>query len=277
MIAPMQNDLADLPLPLYRLHPPYESFIGVLQLSTLRGDDLPPGSLLALEVRDPSGDWPAVKDWVPRLRSRFPSVSVILRVRQLETPSTVHHLAGRAGKVHVGLVLLESEPMPAALRCILTHPVDLAEEVREWLHLRGVPLTLHLSHLVGRIFDLAPRHSTLFELLDAIHESPGAVRGRFRKKRLPSPGSWFQIARVLHAALRIQARPEEALESIAAESGYHDYSALARQTSRRFGLSPTEIRGTVGWEWLFDRWLRRERVPLTRSQKRLSRRSGAGE
>jgi AraC-like DNA-binding protein len=67
------------------------------------------------------------------------------------------------------------------------------------------------------------------------------------------------MARALNHALRIQARPEARLTLLAMEAGYSDHSGLTRQLIRMFGVTPVGIRGTLGWEWLADRWLIRAR------------------
>jgi AraC-like DNA-binding protein len=39
------------------------------------------------------------------------------------------------------------------------------------------------------------------------------------------------------------------------ELGYSDHSALSHQLRRLFGMSASQVRGLLGWEWLLDRWL----------------------
>ena len=64
-------------------------------------------------------------------------------------------------------------------------------------------------------------------------------------------------AEALRAALRLQAHAGASLMVLAVECGYSDHSSLSRQCLRLFGVRPGAIRGTLGWEWLLDRWLRR--------------------
>src|SRR5690606_16863514 len=81
-----------------------------------------------------------------------------------------------------------------------------------------------------------------------------------RKRGLPSPSRWFQVARALHAALRIQARPDASMTAIALEMGFADHSALAHLLRRCLGVQAGMIRGTLGWEWLLQRWCISQRI-----------------
>ncbi|HEX2081297.1 MAG TPA: helix-turn-helix domain-containing protein [Longimicrobium sp.] len=178
---------------------------------------------------------------------------------------TTHHetlrVARRAGALWLRAVLLEGEPIYEALRPALADPAALHDQVSEWLALRGVPLSPRLQFLVREIFLRAPAHPELSTLLRAVGEPEGGARTRLRKKRLPVPHRWHQAARALHATLRIQADGDRTVLEIALELGYSSDSALSRQLVTVFGLRPGQLRGTLGWEWLLERWMARAGYP----------------
>src|SRR5690606_20083178 len=104
----------------------------------------------------------------------------------------------------------------------------------------------------------APRFTEVGQLLQSMGAAESSTRFRFRKKGLPAPSRWLQAARGLHAALRIQLEPEKSILAHACALGYADHSALCHQMKRMFGTTPAAVRGTLGWEWLLERWVRNE-------------------
>ncbi|HEX6039377.1 MAG TPA: hypothetical protein VFZ20_15100, partial [Longimicrobium sp.] len=164
-------------------------------------------------------------------------------------------LAQRAAHLRVRAVVAVHEPLADTLRPILTHPDDLGDDVLEWLALRGRPLAPAPAAIVRRVMGRADRREPLRELLEAMGESERTARHRMRVDGLPPPSAWHQVARALHAALRIQAQPDAALAPLALALGYADRSGLSWQLTRTFGVTPVAVRGTLGWEWLLDRWL----------------------
>jgi hypothetical protein len=48
--------------------------------------------------------------------------------------------------------------------------------------------------------------------------------------------------------------------TVARRLRFADHSALAHLLRRSLGVTSQEIRGTLGWEWLLDRWLRSSRT-----------------
>src|SRR5690606_35691852 len=98
--------------------------------------------------------------------------------------------------------------MRSDLRDALTDPVTLARDVIAWLELQSIRLNPNQLHLLGKIFGSAPEHPEVSRLLEHFRFPQSSARFRLRKRSLPSPSRWFQVARARHAALRIRARPE---------------------------------------------------------------------
>jgi AraC-like DNA-binding protein len=239
------------PFPLSAAPPPYAQWVPVR-----RGETPPPGAVLALTLTDAERDREALRAWVPRLRAAHPDRAVVLRLAA-GTAGELARLAPLAVRLGARAVVLDGEPPVEALRSALCEPLDLGDDVLEWLALRGTPLSPALGHLVGCIFRCAAREPELGPLLRRCGEADRTARARFRRRGLPAPNAWHQAARALAAALRLQRDPGLPLLRAAFELGYTDHSALSHQLRRAFGVRASEARATLGWEWLMDRWARR--------------------
>jgi hypothetical protein len=170
------------------------------------------------------------------------------------------YLTSHAARMGVRGVVPMGAPLRESLRRSLTAGRGLAEDVVEWLNLCGLRLSPLVSSLVLQIVSLAPRHDNLTGLLCEVGVPETSARFRMNKKRLPPPSRWYQAARALHASLRIQAEPDTCLLRLAHGLGYADHSALSQLVHRAFGVRPGAVRGTLGWEWLMERWARRHRL-----------------
>lgn len=145
----------------------------------------------------------------------------------------------------------------------MTCPTDIGAEVVEWLGIRGLTLSPAASALVRELIRLGPEYGLLDEAAGVIGEPPHVIRRRCRGERIPSPGEWLRLGRLLHAVFMVQRQPGSSLELVALESGYGGRSHLSRHVKHYFGLRPGEIRGTLGWEWMMNRWVEGPRFNTT--------------
>lgn len=251
----------DIPLPIYFVQPPYECPQRVTHLSRLSPERLAPGTLFLLEVGRPDAAWPILQRAVPRLRQTFRGIPLVLWLPEDGRVAELAQLSRRVGHLGVRAELMKFEPVASTLRAVLTNPMGLERDVVEWLSMRGVRLTPDLAYLLEQVFLLAPQYRTLAGILTALRVPASSVGAKFSKRRLPPPSTWLHLAHALHAALRLQAEPRESVFRVALELGYSDHSALSRQLIRNFRMRPSEIRETLGWEWLLDRWLERMFAP----------------
>lgn len=232
--------------------PPY---LEITQLPPAAGR-LGRGCLLLMEVGCLAEEWDSIVADVAAARARHPTAPLILRVPEITAEAL--RLAHRAARLGVRAIVGRDEPLATVLRPILTEPDDLPRDLLAYVEERGHPLSPQLSSLVCEIVEMAPRHARLGSLLEALGHSERTVRHRFQQGSAPGPRGWHRGARALHAALRLQADPLVRLVDLAVDVGYCDHSGLTRQLTRSFGVTPAGIRGTLGWEWLADRWLARE-------------------
>lgn len=235
-----------------RIDPAYDEVRG-LTCAALAAPGFLPGTLLVLRSRaTASPDCPALAAGVAELRARFPTVPVVAEVDAL-TPEALH-FALCAQRLRLRAVIVRDTPPAPHLRRALTRPHRLGGDVVEWLRLRRIALSPPVAHLVRHLVVHGARPASVDALLRGAKAAPSSVRTRFRRKGLPSPACWHRMARALHVALRLQAEPRKSLLALAHECGYGDHAALSRQFTGCFALRPGEVRGTLGWEWLLDRW-----------------------
>ena len=242
--------------PILHLRPPYTPGATSVMVREVDASKIVPGSVLALHLTSRSIDWTAFSDTVRRLRNRMPAVPVVLSLGPDVTDGL--YLAGQASRVSVRAVVAGTAPLGESLRRPLTSTDGLGADVVEWLSLFGLRMTPTISHLIARIFTEAPQYTEVGSLLRSMGEAESSTRFRFRKKGLPAPSRWLQAARALHAALLIQMEPGKSILSHACALGYADHSALCHQMKRVFGTTPAAVRETLGWEWLLERWVRKE-------------------
>lgn len=244
-------------LPLYLLSPPYTRFGDVASISALCTEEIGMGTLLALGISDPEQDWPVLHACVPQLRSRFPALPVVLRLKHPSPDPEFLNFVRRTGGLRVRAVLPQNGLSPELLRRMMTEPIDIADDVVEWLSIRKVSSSHYVADLIHEIFRRTVRGSDAGDLQLSIGESARTARRRFQARGLPSPGQWREVARAIHAALWLQREQGMSQLAVAVEHGYSDHSALSHQMVHLFGLRPTKIRELVAWEWLLDRWLNR--------------------
>ena len=149
---------------------------------------------------------------------------------------------------------LEAEELVAILR---RFPPDLAVEVTDYLHWRGLDVDQDTRRLLRRILELSGELRTVTGLSRALYMSRRAVGRRFMSRGLPVPSHWLHFGRILRAALHLQ-DPSANLFSVGCDLGYPDGFALSNQMKRLTGLRPSIMRECFGWEWIVESWLIQE-------------------
>lgn len=247
---PPFTPLTDFPVVL--LTPPYGP-TNIHAVTPELGSTTRPGAVLAVQVRQSTFELHPLRARVRELSTRITTCPVVVLLR---IPPEEGGLLAAARLAPHGLraVVPHGPGMGSALREALTDPAALPQSVVAWLRLRSVRLNPNLADLIERLVAEAPKHPDAGRLLEACRIPQATARWRLRKRGLPPPSRWFQAARALHAALRLQAQPEASTTEIARQIGFADHSALIHLFRRSFGMGATEIRCTLGWEWLLDRW-----------------------
>lgn len=237
----------------FLLQPPYESPDFHSTWETMERKHLAPGTIAGIRLDRPA-EWPALQPAIRQLRVRLPAASIVLVLSGAEAGDLM--LSARAARAGVRAVIKEDVSLVGGLRAALTSSDSLAEDVVEWLHLRRLRLSPMVASLLREIFLNAADQPDLTTLLAHVGMAESSARFRLHKRLLPTPSRWFQVARALHTALRIQAAPGTSLLRLAHDFGYADHSALSQLVYRAFRVRPGAVRGTLGWEWLMHRWVR---------------------
>lgn len=239
--------------PILLLRPPYEPRDLRTALPDFRAAEEVPGTVIGVQVHRPDPDVGALQTLIRDLSQRVASCPVVVLLQV--PPEEGLLVTARLAPLWLRAVVPQGPLMRPILRDALTDLGTLPRNVIAWLRLRSVRLNPHVVDLLECFFTDAPEHPDLSRLLEAHRIPQSTARFRLRKKGLPTPSQWFQLARAIHAALRLQAEPDAPMAAVAQQMGFADHSALAHLLRRSLGVRAREIRGTLGWEWLLHHWL----------------------
>jgi AraC-like DNA-binding protein len=240
--------------PVLLLLPPYEDPDRRVALPALKAGVRPAGTVVAVEVTRPLTTSDSLHSFVREVSLRCPDCPVVVLLRMRSEEALV--ASARLAPARFRAVVQVGPQMVSILRDALTDTTSFPRDVVEWLRLRSLRLNANQADLLEKIFAFAPHHHDVTTLLAEAGVPTSTARFRLRKRGLPRPGRWFQVARALHAALRLQAQPDLSTASLAYQLGFSDHSALAHLLRRSLAVTSNQIRGNLGWEWLLCRWLR---------------------
>lgn len=168
------------------------------------------------------------------------------------------HIIGRCRPT--AIVPYHEDIEPADMKSLIRRPpTDLPVEFTEYLAWRGVRVDRGTCEIIRRTVRLAKHLTTIASLSRTIYLSRRALGRRFVSRGLPVPSHWLQFCRILHAVLRLQ-NSSQSLHSVACGLGYPDGFALSNQMHRLIGVRPSTARRCLGWEWLIECWLQKERA-----------------
>ncbi|MGI9627953.1 MAG: helix-turn-helix domain-containing protein [Longimicrobiales bacterium] len=177
--------------------------------------------------------------------ARVKSVTQVLRAIERTRPQVVLPFHETVDPIEVSLVLRRPPP-------------SLPASVSEYLAWRGLRTDQATARVIGRIVELSENVQTITALARSLYMSRRALGRRFMTRTLPVPSHWLHMSRLLRATIRLQ-NSESSLFSVACELGYPDGFSLSNQMSRLCGVRPSEVRERLGWEWVLEAWLMRER------------------
>ena len=157
-----------------------------------------------------------------------------------------------------GILPFHIDPNPGDLAQVLRRPPnDLASELTDYLSWRGLGVDRDTAHIIRRIVDLSAELRSVSAMSRSLYLSRRALGRRFMSRGLPVPSHWLQVARLLRVASKLQ-NSEATVASIAVDHGYPDGFSVSNQMERLIGYRPSEIRERLGWEWVFEAWLKLE-------------------
>lgn len=149
-------------------------------------------------------------------------------------------------------------PEPSDLTQVLRRPPsDLAADITDYVRWRGLTLDRDTLRLIRQIVDLSESVRTVEGLARGMYMSRRALGRKLTVRGLPVPSHWLQVSRLLRLTTRLQ-NSTASLFSIACASGYPDGFSVSNQMYRLVGTRPSVVREHLGWEWVFEAWLRAE-------------------
>lgn len=194
------------------------------------------------------------------LRRRAPGIPVMVL---LPPPTEIRHVLdllplvrSLAPRMILPHGIIDS---PYRLRQVLTLPPrSISAAVVDYLIRRGLLANRKTIREFQRIVDLAPETHTISALARRMYTSRRTLGRHFIACGLPVPSHCLHFARLLHVALQLQSE-DTAMFRVAGRYGYPDGFTMSNQMKRLIGYRPTEVRRSLGWEWIVEAWLKKER------------------
>ncbi|MEJ2187093.1 MAG: helix-turn-helix domain-containing protein [Gemmatimonadota bacterium] len=243
---------------LHLFRPPYQS-VRPIPVEWLPGPDMPRGEAVVWCMRgtvqsmDECSALEERRHGVPLIVILPPPVEIagvrdcLRRIDQLRPKGVLPH-------VDIDAV--------GALRSVLyAPPVRVGQSLAGYLTGRGFLNDDTIRGYVSQIFDAAPQVRSVSKLSSMLCMSRRTLGRHFATAGLPVPSHWLQFARLLHAVFQLQHNGPSVFH-VACRLGYPDGFTMSNQMKRVLGIRPSEIRGVLGWEWIVERWLRRERCAV---------------
>ncbi len=193
-------------------------------------------------------------------RQRPAGVVLILILPPASSLSIEVDLLGIIGRCRPSAIVPHHEDVePEDIRALIRRPPsNLPVEFTEYLAWRGIRVDRETRRIIRSTVELSRHLTTIASLSRAVYLSRRALGRRFVSRGLPVPSHWLQLSRILRAVLRLQ-NSAESLHTVACALGYPDGFALSNQMNRLTGVRPSTARRCLGWEWLIECWLRKER------------------
>lgn len=219
------------------------------------GESVEPGASLVWFMA-PVGEIYPELEWV-RSRPAWLPLFVVL-----PEPEDILPIAGILRSVPElnprGILPSAGQGFTAALRTLLSAPPsELPVAVADHMEAVGFIENGDRSR-VQPIFASAPSIRSIEQLARSMCQSRRTLGRYFRNRGLPVPSHWLQFARLLHVAIQLQ-NTRTNISRVAARFGYTDGFTMSNSMKRLTGYRPSSVRESLGWEWLVESWIRRER------------------
>lgn len=213
-----------------------------------------------------------------RIARRRPAGVVLILIlppaSSLTAETDLLHVIGRCRPA--AIVPHHEDIDPGDMKSLVRRPpADLPVELTEYLAWRGLRVDRATREIIRRTVKLARHLTTIASLSRTLYLSRRALGRRFVSRGLPVPSHWLQFCRILHAVLQMQ-NSSQSLHSIACGLGYPDGFALSNQMNRLIGVRPSTARRCLGWEWLIECWLQKEKATGALAHDLLERDSASG-
>ena len=146
----------------------------------------------AVSVRGVIEERDALRETIARVRRTWPHLPVIVRITGWHE-SDIAHTARYAGSIDARAVLLPDEPIHPTLVRIQPRPIDLGQDVAEWVKASDWPLSMDLQGVVRLLVNGGPARCTVGQVLREALLPESHVRRRLRQAGLPPSMFWFSL------------------------------------------------------------------------------------
>ncbi len=136
-------------------------------------------------------------------------------------------------------------------------PGSIPAEVLDYLAWRGLWIDRDTRQVLSKIGELSDEVTTMAAVARGLYLSRRSLGRRFQARGLPTPSQWLKVFRILRSCVLLQ-RTGLTLHDVARNLHYPDAFTLSNQMYRMAGVRSERIRSHVGWEWIFEAWIRRE-------------------
>lgn len=240
---------------LYLFRPPYQS-VQPIPPDWLPGPDMPRGEAVVWCMKAERD----AEEECSALVARRHGLSLIVILPPPKEIAGVRGCLRRLDELRPKGVLphVDIDAVGAFRSVLYAPPVRVGQSLAGYLTGRGLLNDDTVRGYVCQIFDAAPQVRSISKLSSMLCMSRRTLGRHFAVAGLPVPSHWLQFARLLHAVFQLQ-RNGLPVFHIACKLGYPDGFTMSNQMKRILGLRPSEVRGVLGWEWIVERWLRRER------------------
>ncbi|MGH7476310.1 MAG: helix-turn-helix domain-containing protein [Longimicrobiales bacterium] len=194
------------------------------------------------------------------LRRRPWGVALIVVLPEPERLGRLEHVLLRVRDLRpVGLLPCIPEVPPEAVAALLSYPPgDISVALVHYLEERGALADPGARACLRAVFVYSSDVTAVGALARRLAVSRRTLGRHFAAWGLPAPSRWLQLARVIRAVVRLQAE-RLTVTRAAFAAGYPDAFTFSNQMKRLTGFRPSEATVRLGWQWVVEAWLERER------------------
>jgi AraC-like DNA-binding protein len=187
---------------------------------------------------------------------RLPYVRICLWL-DLTPRDTLTAMTHRAHDHSVRGIIREPIVRANTLRDQMSVPTYFPRDLLYRLRLVGWPISSVTGTFLQTACERAAECASLSAVLDAAKASYCRLHRELAGTGIGTARQIHQIARLLVAAIEMQRERKRTMFDMATRYGYYDDAALRARLRDVFGTTASDIRQTIGWEWLLGLAMRR--------------------
>jgi len=194
------------------------------------------------------------------LRNKAPALPLMVLLPPATEVSRVMDMLPLLRLLHPRLILPHGfvDSAYRMRQALVTPPGSIATSVMVLAERMGLTHKRKVLLELRRIIELSADTRSIAMLSRRMYTTRRTLGRHFEACGLPVPSHCLHFGRLLHVALQLQST-DTAMFRIAARYGYPDGFTMSNQMKRLTGYRPSQVRKLLGWEWLLEAWIRKER------------------